>query len=216
MNESDLKNAWKLYDKKLDRLLEVNFQQLKAVQTQKAESKIESFKKNHTIVMVLGIVWVLFLGFLLYHTRDNIYFTISVALIMLFNVFAVALYLRHIIILNQINIAESITETQRKLAQVHTSYSQVGRVLILQTPLYCTFYYSDALVQHGGVLFWSIQAIVVPSLTALSIYLFRKLSHKNQSDNWVKRSDKFFGAEKLRNAIAFLNEIEEFKKENLG
>ncbi len=214
MNESDLKNAWKLYDKKLDRLLEVNFQQLKAVQTQKAESKIESFKKNHTIVMVLGIVWVSFLGFLLYHTRDNIYFTISVGLIMLFNIFAVALYLRHIIILNQINIAESITETQRKLAQVHTSYSQVGRILLLQTPLYCTFYYSEALVQHGGTLFWSIQAVIVPALTALSIYLFRKLSDKNQSDNWVKRSDKFFGAEKLRNAIAFLNEIEEFKKEN--
>ena len=216
MNESDLKNAWKLYDKKLDRLLEVNFQQLKAVQTQKAESKIESFKKNHTIVMVLGIVWVLFLGFLLYSIRNNIYFTVSVGLIMLFNVFAVALYLRHIIILNQINIAESITETQRKLAQVHTSYSQVGRVLLLQTPLYCTFYYSEALVQHGGTLFWSIQAVIVPSLTALSIYLFRKLSHKNQSDNWVKRTDKFFGAEKLRNAIAFLNEIEEFKKENLS
>ena len=214
MNESDLKNAWKLYDKKLDRLLEVNFQQLKAVQTQKAESKIESFKKNHTIVMVLGIVWVLFLGFLLYHTRDNIYFTISVALIMLFNIFAVALYLRHIIILSQINTAESITETQRKLALVHTSYSQVGRVLLLQTPLYGTFYYSEALVQHGGTLFWSIQAVIVPSLTALSIYLFRKLSDKNQSDNWVKRADKLFGSEKLRKASEFLQEIEAYKKEN--
>lgn len=214
MNESDLKNAWKLYDKKLDRLLEVNFQQLKAVQTQKAESKIESFKKNHTIVMVLGIVWVLFLGFLLYSIRNNIYFTVSVGLIILFNIFAVALYLRHIIILSQINIAESITETQRKLALVHTSYSQVGRMLLLQTPLYCTFYYSDALVQHGGVLFWSIQAIVVPSLTALSIYLFRKLSHKNQSDNWVKRADKLFGSEKLRKASEFLQEIEAYKKEN--
>ena len=148
MNEQELKSIWQSYDKKIDKILEINKQQLQAIQTQKAETNIQSFKRNHTIVMVLGSVWVLFLGFLLYNIRHNIYFTISVGLIMLFNVFAVALYLRHIIILGQINIAESITETQRKLALVHTSYSQVGRVLLLQTPLYCTFYYSDALIQH--------------------------------------------------------------------
>ncbi len=214
MNEADLKSIWHSYDKKIEKVLQINMQQLYAIKTQKAESKIQSFKMNHTIVMVLGIVWVLFLGFLLDHTRNNIYFTISVGLIMLFNVFAVALYLRHIIILSQINIAESIIEAQRKLVLVHTSYSQVGRVLLLQTPLYCTFYYSDALIQHGGVLFWSIQAVIVPSLTALSIYLFRKLSHKNPSDNWVKRCDRFFGSEKLRKAMSFLSEMEEYKREN--
>ncbi len=213
MNESDLKNIWQSYDKKIDKILEINKQQLNAIQTKNAESKIQSFKRSHIIVMLLGIAWVLFLGFLIYNTRGNIYFTVSVGLIMLFNVFAVALYLRHIIILSQIDIAASITETQRKLALVHTSYSQVGRVLLLQTPLYCTFYYSDELVNNGGTLFWTIQAIVVPSLTVFSIYLFRKLSHKNQSDNWVKRSDKFFGSEKLRKAMDSLKELEEYKSE---
>ena len=213
MNELDLKSIWQSHDKKIEKLLQINKQQLRAIQTEKAESKIESFKKSHTIVIVLGIVWVLFLGFLLFNVHKNIYFTLSVGLILLFNVFAVALYLKHIIILSQINIAESITETQRKLALVHTSYSQVGRILLLQTPLYCTFYYSDELVQHGGILFWTIQAVIVPALTALSIYLFRKLSDKNMSDNWVKRSDKFFGSEKLHKAISFLKEIEAYKKE---
>ena len=214
MDEQELKNIWHTYDKKIDKIIQINKDQLRTIQTEKAESKIHSFKKNHIIVMLLGIVWVLFLGFLLYHTHDNIYFTISVGLIMLFNVFAVVLYLHHIIILSQINIAESITETQRKLALVHTSYNQVGRVLLLQTPLYCTFYYSDALIQNGGVLFWTIQAIVVPALTILSIYLFKKLSNKNASDNWVKRSDRFFGSEKLKMAMESLSELEEFKREN--
>jgi hypothetical protein len=214
MNEQELKSIWQSYDKKIDKILEINKQQLHAIKIQNAEVSIDSFKRNHAIVMTLGMVWVLFLGFLLYNARNNIYFTVSVGLILLFNVFAVALYLRHIIILSQINIAESITETQRKLALVHTSYSQVGRVLLLQTPLYCTFYYSDALIQHGGTLFWTIQAVVVPTLTVISIYLFKKLSQKNVADNWVNRSDKFFGSEKLQKAISFLNEIEEYKKES--
>jgi hypothetical protein len=118
MNELDLKNAWLSYDRKLDRLLEVNFQQLKDIQSIKAGSKINSFKKSHIFVMLLGVSWVWFLSFLVYHTKDNPYFTISVGLIILFNVFAVVLYLHHIIILSSVNIGGSIIETQRKLAQV--------------------------------------------------------------------------------------------------
>jgi hypothetical protein len=213
MNELDLLNAWQSYDRKLDRLLEVNFQQLKDIQSIKAESKINSFKRSHVIVMLLGVAWVWFLGFLVYHTNGNPYFSFSVGLIILFNVFAIFLYLRHIIILSSINIAESITETQRRLVQVYTSYVQVGRALLLQTPLYCTWWYTDDLVQHAGPLFWTIQALIVTAFTGISIYLFRKLSLKNKSGNWAKHTDKFFGAEKLQNAIAFLDEIEEFKKE---
>ncbi len=213
MNEMDLKSAWQSYDKKLDRLLEVNFQQLKEIQSIKAESKINSFKKGHVIVMLLGVAWIWFLSFLVYHTWTNLYFTISVGLIILFNVFAVALYLRHIVILSSINIAQSITETQRKLARVYTSYVQVGRILLLQTPLYCTWWYTNDLVQHGGPVFWTIQILVVTLLTGLAIYMFLKLSLKSKDSNWVKRTDKLFGTEKLQKAIEFLNEIEEFKKE---
>lgn len=213
MEELDLKNAWQSYDKKLDHLLQVNFKQLKEIQSIKAESTINSFKRNHLAVMLVGIAWVWFLGFLVYHTRGNPYFIISVGAIILFNVFAVFLYLRHLVILSSINIAESVTETQQKLAKVYTSYVQVGRVLLLQTPFYCTWWYTAELVQNGGFLFWTIQALIVASLTGFAIYLFRKLSLKSKSQNWVKRTDTFFGADKLQNAIAFLNEIKEFKSE---
>ncbi len=213
MNELDLINTWQSYDKKLDQLLEINFQQLKEIQTIKAESKINSFKINHVIFMLVGVAWVWFLGFLVYHTWYSKYFSISVGFIIIFNVFALAFYLYYIIILSTINIAESIIETQRKLIRVYTSYNQVGRILLLQTPFYCTWWYSDELVKNGGLVFWTIQFVIVTLLTALAIFLFFKMSLKNQSTNWVKRTDKFFGSEKLRKAIEFLSEIKEFKKE---
>lgn len=213
MNELELKNAWQAYDKKLDQLLDVNFQQLKEIQAIKAESKINSFIKGHAIVMLLGVAWIWFLGMLVYHTKGNPYFTVSVGFIILFNVFAVALYLRHIIILSFINIAESITETQYKLARVYTSYVQVGRILLLQTPFYCTWWYTKDLIQHGGPVFWTIQIVIVTLLTGLSIYMYIKLSLKSRNRNWIKRTDKFLGTEKLQKAIEFLNEIKEFKQE---
>jgi hypothetical protein len=213
MNDIELKNIWQTYDRKLNHLLEVNFQQLKTIKGDKAESKIRSFIHGHMVGVVLGIIWILFLGFLVFHMLDNIYFTLSVSLIILFNIFAVAAYIRHVNILQQINIGESIMETQRKLALVITSDKQVARILILQTPFYCTFYYSDQLVHQAGPLFWTIQLIVVTLLTTLAVYGYIKLSPASKPTASGKFINTLFGTPKLQKASAFLNEIEEFKKE---
>jgi hypothetical protein len=213
MNEEELKRIWQGHDQKIDKILQINKEKLKAVQSKKAETKIRSFKRNHIAVMLFGVVWILFLGFILYHAHSNIFFTASLSTILLFNVFAVALYFRHIQMLNKIDISESITTTQTKLIEVQDSYSQVGRVLLLQTPFYCTWWYSEDLVRNGGVLFWSINLTILASLTALSVYLFVQLSNK-KSENWVKRVDKMFGTEKLQQASSFLQEIEDYKKED--
>ncbi|ELR71203.1 hypothetical protein C900_03007 [Fulvivirga imtechensis AK7] len=214
MNELELKSVWKTYDQKLNRLLEINYQQLKTLQSERAGSIIRSFMKGHVVVMLLGIAWVIFLGFLVFNIRGNIYFTISAGLIILFNVFAVIAYLQHLAILGSIDIAESIIKTQQKLARVNTSYINVGRILLLQTPFYCTWWYSQELITNASPLFWVIQVAIVAALTAFAIYLFIKLSPHSSTDHWAKRTDKFFGAEKLQKAITFLNKIEEFKKEN--
>ncbi len=214
MNESELKTIWQSYDKKIDQILEINKQQLYALQTEKAESKIQSFIKGHTAAVLLGIVWIAFLSFLVYHSLDKLYFSLSVGLLVVFNVFAVIAYIRHIAILTSVNIAESITETQRKIAMVRTSDNLVGRILLLQTPLYCTWWYTEDLVQNGGMFFWTVNVTVVTLLTVASIFLFIKLSPNNQSAKWLRWTNKYFGSEKLIKASDFLQEIEEYKKEN--
>jgi hypothetical protein len=214
MNEAELKSIWQSYDKKIDQILEINKQQLYALQTEKAESKIRSFVKGHTAAMLLGIVWIIFLSFLVYHSLDKFYFSLSVGLLIVFNIFAVIAYIRHIAILTSVNIEESITETQRKISLVRTSDNLVGRILLLQTPLYCTWWYTEDLVQNGGVFFWTVNAIIVGLFTAASIFLFIKLSPNNQSTKWQRWTNKYFGSEKLAKASEFLQEIEEFKKEN--
>jgi hypothetical protein len=214
MNELELKTIWQSYDKKIDRILEINKQQLYALQTEKAESKIRSFIKGHTATMLLGIIWIAFLTFLVYHSLDKIYFSVSVGLLIVFNIFAVIAYIRHIAILSSVSIAESITETQRKIALVRTSDNLVGRILLLQTPLYCTWWYTEDLVQNGGVFFWTVNAIIVALFTAGAVFLFIKLSPTNQSAKWARWTYKFFSSEKLIKASEFLKEIEEYKKEN--
>lgn len=212
MEETDLKNLWQSHDHKLATLLEINKKQLKELQGMKAQSSISSFTRNHVFVMLAGVVWVLLLIFLVYHV-PNPYFKVSVGFIILFNVFAVLLYLRHIFILLSIDVAGSITETQAKLSRVYTSYVQSGRVLLLQAPFYCTWWYTNELVQNGSAGFWLIQLVIVSAFTFVSVFLFRKLSLKNKAGNWARNSNRIFGAEKLQQAIAFLDEIRDFKNE---
>jgi hypothetical protein len=181
--------------------LAINKQQLYALQTEKAESKIRSFTKGHAAAVVLGIVWIGFLSFLVYHSLDKFYFSLSLSLLILFNVFAVIAYIRHIAILTSVSIEESITETQRKIA-------------LLQTPLYCTWWYTEDLVQNGSEFFWTVNAMVVGLFSAAAIFLFIKLSYSNPSAKWLRWTDKYFGSEKLAKASEFLTEIEEYKKEN--
>lgn len=214
MNESELKSIWQSYDKKISQMLEINKKQLYVLQTEKIESNIRSFIKGHTVAVVLGVVWIAFLVFLVYHSLDKIYFSISVSLLIVFNIFAVVAYVRHIAIIASVSVEQSITETQTKIARVRTSYNLVGRILLLQTPLYCTWWYTEDLVQNGGVFFWTVNAIIVALFTAASIFLFTKLSPNNKSPKWIRWTDKYFGSAKLIKASQFLQEIEDYKKEN--
>jgi len=216
MESNEIKSLWQAYDKKLEKSLVLNKKIIREIQSQKAEAKISSFLRGHVIVMILGVLWILFLAFLVYHTLHNFYFSASLGIIILFNIYAVLLYIKHINILNSINIADSITETQRKISLVHTSYRDTGRTLLLQSPFYCTFWYSSELVAHAGPLFWTINLSIVAFFTIGSIYLYRKLDPKNTKGNWTKFTDRFFGSEKLQMAASFLNEIDEFEKDELS
>ncbi|KIO75840.1 hypothetical protein TH53_18270 [Pedobacter lusitanus] len=213
MEEQDIKQLWQEYDKKLEKSLALNYKIIREMQTDKATAKISSFQRNQVVVLVLGILWVIFLGFLMYYGRNNLYFFISIGIILLFNVFAVGAYIRHLALLDQINIAESVTQAQQKLSLIQASLNNVGRILILQAPLYCTFYYSDELVAHAGTTFWLIQFVVVTFFIVVSIYLYRTLTMKNIHRKWVRYIMESFGGKSLMKAMEFVREIEEYKME---
>ncbi|ETZ24242.1 hypothetical protein [Pedobacter sp. V48] len=213
MEELDIKQLWSSYDAKLERSLALNLKVIKELQTQKAEHKLRSFRRNQVTGVILGVIWIAFLVFLLVNTLHNMYFVISVGFIILFNVFATAAYIRHLVMLAQVNIDDSVTESQRKITEIQSSFTNVGRILVLQAPFYCTFWYNNDLVANAGIGFWLIQVVIVSFFTFISIFLFKKLTYKNRHIKWVKAALESFGGKTLTKAMEFLNEIEEYKTE---
>lgn len=214
MEELDIKQLWQAYDLKLERSLQLNQKIIREMQTQKAEDNISSFRRNQVAGLVVGILWVAVLVFFVLHAQGNIYFAGSIGLIALFNIFAVAAYVRHLALLDGMNITDSITGAQQKLATVQASLNNVGRVMILQAPLWCTFWYNQDLVDHAGTQFWVINLSVVTLFIIASAYLFQKLTYKNIHVKWIRAFIESFGGKKLAKAMEFLRDIEEYKMES--
>src|SRR3569833_186987 len=213
MEELDIKQLWHAYDLKLEQSLQLNKQIMRELQTQKAEDNIGAFKRNQIAGLVLGILWIAVLVFFTFHAGGYPYFAGSIGLIAVFNIFAVAAYVRHLALLDSISITDSVTDAQQKLAAIQMSLSYVGRIMILQAPFWCTFWYNQDLVNHAGTQFWVINLSVVASFLVLSVYLFQKLSYKNIHMKWVKAFNESFGGKKLIIAMEFLKDIEAYKSE---
>ena len=213
MEDLDIKQLWHTYDLKLEQSLRLNQQIMRELQTQKVEDNIGAFKRNQVVGLVIGILWIALLAFFALHAQGNIYFAGSIGLIAVFNIFAVAAYIRHLALLDGMDITDSITDAQQKLAKIQASLSLVGRIMILQAPLWCTFWYNQYLVDHAGSQFWLINLAVVAIFVILSVYLFQKLSYKNIHIKWVKAFNESFGGKKLTKAMEFLKEIEEYKSD---
>ena len=213
MEDITLKNLWKAQDEKLDRTMKLNLYLLESLQKQKAESKLNSLARFKGWVVVLGIIWILFLGLLIYGNQlKNIYFTISVSIILLFNIFAVAVYIKHIALIRQLDYSESITNTQKKLSKLQASTFNL-RFLFLQTPFYTTWFWSTGMINGDLIKFWFIAVPITLAFTALSIWVYKNLTLENMHKKWVRSLVNSTPEHtSVFKAIDFLNEIEEFKK----
>ncbi|MEO6253954.1 MAG: hypothetical protein ABIO79_11635 [Ferruginibacter sp.] len=213
MEDTALKDLWKAQDEKLERNMKLNMYLLESLQKQKAESKLNSLARFKGWAVMLGIVWVLFLGMLIYGNQlQNIYFTVSVGMIMIFSIFAVAVYIKHIVLIRELDYSQSITDTQKKLSKLQASTFN-ARFLFLQTPFYTTWFWSTGMIESSGIKFWLISVPITLLFTLLAIWLYRNLTPGNMHKKWV-RSLIMSTTEhtSVIKAQDFLDEIEEFKK----
>ena len=215
MEDSTLKNIWHAQDEKLDRTLKLNLFILESIQTQKARSKLGVLAVFKIWAVVLGILFVLLLGVLIYGNQlKNIFFTVSIAMIMLFSIYAVVVYIKHIILIRRLDYSASITDTQKKLAKLQASTISSTGILIMQLPFHSTWFWSWQMINDNGMKFWFIAVPVTIAFTIVGIWLYKNISEKNIDKKWVKRLVNVGPEYKnVVQARKFLAELEEFKKD---
>jgi hypothetical protein len=213
MEDITLKTLWKAQDEKLDRTMKLNFFIMESMQKQKAQSKLNGLARLKLVAVILGILWALFLGVLIYGNQlRNMYFTVSVGMIMLITIAAIIAYIRHIVLIKGLDYSESITDTQKKLAKLQASTFS-SRFILLQTPFYTTFFWSTEMIEASVTKFCLIAVPITLLFTILTIWLYKNLTPLKMHKKWVSYLLKNDPEQvPLLQAQKFLAEIEEFKK----
>ncbi len=196
-------------------VMQLNMDCIITVQTQKAKSKLTSVAIIKVLGILLGLLWVWLLGSLGFaaYIVGNVFFAVSAGIVMLISIIAIIVYIKHLVLIAQIKESDTITYTQRKLAELQTSTLKITRILFLQMPFYSTWFITPTLLANAGTAWLVIQVVITASLTFLSIWLYRNISFKNANKKWFRilfGNSEWTGVTK---AIAFMKEIDDFKND---
>jgi len=219
MEDIEIISMWKLQNEKIEQSLAINKDLLLEITNNKANSALRSLKSIKITGLILAVFYILFLGYLLsfavshYSPAWN-YFLISVGAIFILNMKAIADYIRHLVWVNQIDYDGSITEIQQKLLRLQLSIIKHLRMMILQFPLFTTFYLSSnwfpGSVGWGYIL---LQTTLTGSFIAGTVWLYRKLRIENMENKVVQHFIAGSGGQSVRKAMEFYKEFEDFKME---
>ena len=222
MNDTQLKNLLESYNNKIEEAKVLNLQSwvlnlrcFESLQKQKAKSKLKSLINFKIFAVVLGIIWILFLGFLFFHSLEmsTIFFLVSCGAIIIFTSIAIIVYLYHIVLISRINKSENIIKAQETIARLQLSTINITKILFLQSPFYCTFWWSTQMIIGSPLSFWLISFPIALLFALASIWLYRNISLTNVNKKWFKILFNSPEWTSLLKAHHFLEEIDAFKKE---
>ena len=221
MEDIQLKNLLEAYNHMLEEAKVLNLQSwvlnlqcFENLQKEKARSKLKSLITFKTLAVVLGILWVLFLGYLLYYSMEmsKVFFVISISAIILVTSVAIIVYLHHIALISKINKGENVLKAQETIARLKLSTIHITRILFLQTPFYCTFWWSTEMIVNKPAAFWLISFPIALLFTFASFWLYKNINIKNAHKKWFKVLFNSPEWTSFVRANDFLEEIETFKK----
>lgn len=222
MQDTELKKIWESYDQKIAeaRVLNMqswalNFRCFETMQQQRAEKKLTSLARFNLWAVLLGICWAGFLSLLVWGNHfSNPFFSVSVGIIALFNLYAIVAYTLHTIQIRLIRYDAPVTETQQQLARLQKSTFRSTRILWLQLPFYSTWFWHSSWILTNDASFWLIAFPITLVFVLLAVYLYRNIHPRNMNKKWVYAL-MMSGPEyrNLADSMGYLEEIEDFKKD---
>jgi len=213
MEDSELINLWKSHNKMLNENLIFNKKNAEEITRMKVRSVIESVRPVKLIAIITGIFWVAFVDTLIvdmFH-RVNMYFIVSAGGQSILSTICIAVYVYHVVLIQQVAIDDSVLATQEKIARLKSSTLWAARIAFLQLPLWTTFYWNERMFEHANTGMIVLQVLVTVSFTLLGVWLFLNIKYENRHKRWFRLI--FNGQEwkPLIKALDLLSQINQYK-----
>lgn len=215
MQDDSIKQLWDSYHAKLDENLRLTRQNTADVAQMKVRTFLNSMQPLKIFTLLAGILWVIFVDVLLIalYPVASPYFLASAAIQVLLTKLAIGIYLYQLILIWQVDISEPILATQERIARLLSSTMWVARLLLLQLPVWTTFYWSEGLVNSGSPGFYLVQIPITLAFAGLAVWLFVHIRYENRDKKWFRLL--FNGKEwtPALKSMELLEQIEEYKLE---
>ena len=155
MDQSEIINLWKAYDRKLEASLMLNKSNAIEITRLKTKSLLSSMTPLKIFTIIVGMLWVsiggTLVGNLFVHAYASVspFFLYSAAFQLLLTAIGIGIYLYQLVLIHQMDITDTLINTQRRLTHLKSSTLWVARILFLQLPVWTTFYWSMDLIKSG-------------------------------------------------------------------
>ena len=213
MEDIEIINLWKSYDRKLNENLLLNRKNADEISKIKAQSLLSSMKPMKIFTIVVGIIWVVFIDVIIIRSFyiASSFFLVSAAILSLLNKLAIGIYLYQLILIHRIELDGAIMATQRRLASLKSTTLWIPRILFLQLPLWTTFYWTKTIFENGSIFLILTQAIVTLLFTLAAVWLFRNINYENRDKRWFRIIFNRKEWYPVIKSIELYKEIQEFK-----
>ena len=219
MDQSEIINLWKAYDRKLEASLMLNKSNAIEITRLKTKSLLSSMTPLKIFTIIVGMLWVSIGGtivvnlFVHAYTSVSPFFLYSAAFQLLLTAIGIGIYLYQLVLIHQMDITDTLIKTQKRLTHLKSSTLWVARILLLQLPVWTTFYWSMDLIKSGHLPYIFLNSVVTLLAIAVSLWLFVNIRYENREKKWFRLI--FEGKEwtPVIKAIELHKEIEAFERE---
>jgi len=216
MEDKELINLWKTYDKKLEENLTLNRKNAEDITKIKIQSSLASMKPLKVFTIIVGILWVAFVDVLILgaYKVGGTFFLVSAIIQVLLTKLAIGIYVYQLILIDKVDINDSVLVTQERIARLKSSTIWVTRLLFLQLPIWTTFYWTEAMWTNANLWTYIIQISITLIFTCAAIWLFINIKYENRDKMWFQWI--FNGREwtPVMKSMAMLEQIEGYKVES--
>lgn len=214
----DIQKLWQDSNDRLAETIELNKNMDVEIRQLKVQKMVSSMAPAKLFTVGVGIIWVAIFGPLAVRlvpqltNGANPFFVVSLSLQVLITAIAILIYCYQLIKIQQVSVMDSIVDTQEQLASLKLSTLLTGRALLLQIPLWTTFYWNEKMLVDGNWFLWIMQGSVTLATIVLSVWLFRNITFANKDKKWFRLL--FTGAEwtPLMKSMDLLQQVSDFKK----
>lgn len=215
MNDTDLKYLWQAGNNQIAISQKSDKASLDKLTKRNVSHFLSSMKPIKIFTLLVGLLWVLGIGYVLIKLTINAYdqvspyFLYSAFFQVMLTAMAVILYIFQLSTLYSIDFNKPVVILQKTLINLKASTLNVTKILILQLPFWTTFYWNESMFKNGTLPLFILQGAVTISFTCLAIWLFFNLKYENADKWWFKLLLQGKEWEPLITSIGILNDMEE-------